>query len=321
MLKRRQTVSILDKMVVGAGSLCLLASLAAEGGRWDVHLDLLTHFAPLWLCGSVLTIAWAFGPLASGARWPLLAVGLAGTVFGSALVLPEILRPIGPVDPSGAGHRLKVIQFNAWDENRDASRSVGWLVAQKPDLILMQEITPLIRQGLVQSGFSYTRTMGHTAIFSKATPARTPVVVPMRLWPQLPTFTRATFNFQGASFSVLSVHMDRRTADGDAAEVRALAELASLYPPSSLIIGGDFNMTPWSFAMARLDQALPLERRDRALATWPALLPWRGGIGFPVAALPIDHLYAGSTWRTVSILRGPRLGSDHYPVIMTLSMP
>ena len=62
-----------------------------------------------------------------------------------------------------------------------------------------------------------------------------------------------------------------------------------------------------------------LIRRDRALFTWPAQqdsrLRWLGL--FPI--LPIDHVYAGPGWATVKVERGPRLGSDHYPVIVTLA--
>ena len=48
-----------------------------------------------------------------------------------------------------------------------------------------------------------------------------------------------------------------------------------------------------------------------------------GAVDFSVEpideVLPIDHVYAGPGWRTVSVQRGPKLGSDHYPVIVTLA--
>ena len=320
MLKWLGTPSLLDGIVAAAGSLSLISSLAAQGGRWNVQLDLLAHLAPIWLIGSVLALAWAIGFSAPSTRPALLAIGLAGSVSAAALVAPEMLRPIRPMVASGAGPVLKVIQFNAWDESRNLKGSVDWIVGEKPDLVLMQEVTPRMRAALVDHGFSYTRTMGHTAVFSKAKPAAPAAFVPPYLWRRLPTFTRATFDFHGAPFSVLSVHLDRHTGDGAAVEVQALAELVSLYPSSSLIIGGDCNMTPWSFAMRRLDQALPLERRDRALPTWPARVPWRDGAPLPFPLLPIDHVYAGSAWRTVSLVRGPRLGSDHYPIVMSLAL-
>ena len=86
------------------------------------------------------------------------------------------------------------------------------------------------------------------------------------------------------------------------------------------IVAGDFNMTPWSFGLRRFDERIGLERRDLALFSWPGKLTL-GGKALPVLPiLPIDHVYAGADWRTVSVKRGPALGSDHFPVVATLAL-
>jgi endonuclease/exonuclease/phosphatase (EEP) superfamily protein YafD len=38
------------------------------------------------------------------------------------------------------------------------------------------------------------------------------------------------------------------------------------------------------------------------------------------ALLPIDHIYAGRAWRTVRLVRGPRVGSEHYPLVIDLAL-
>ena len=43
------------------------------------------------------------------------------------------------------------------------------------------------------------------------------------------------------------------------------------------------------------------------------------GIAMP-PILPIDHIYAGSDWRMTGLRRGPRLGSDHFPLVATLRL-
>lgn len=100
---------------------------------------------------------------------------------------------------------------------------------------------------------------------------------------------------------------------------RGLIEVVSHLPRERMILGGDFNSTPWSWDLQRLDREMGLIRRDRALATWPT--GHSGGWRWPapVPFLPIDHLYAGPGWATVSVVRGPRLGSDHYPLVVTLA--
>ena len=97
-----------------------------------------------------------------------------------------------------------------------------------------------------------------------------------------------------------------------------IAELLNRFPKERLILSGDFNSTPWSFSRRHEDAMIGLERRTRGLFSWPAD---RGpaGMGLPFALLPIDHVYAGPGWRTVRVERGPLLGSDHYPVIVTLA--
>jgi endonuclease/exonuclease/phosphatase (EEP) superfamily protein YafD len=86
-----------------------------------------------------------------------------------------------------------------------------------------------------------------------------------------------------------------------------------------LIVGGDFNLTPWSFGLRRQDARFGLVRLTRAMATWPAgkISHWRLNLPFPLLA--IDHLYAGKSWRVVSVTRGPVLGSDHYPIVAVLT--
>jgi endonuclease/exonuclease/phosphatase (EEP) superfamily protein YafD len=71
----------------------------------------------------------------------------------------------------------------------------------------------------------------------------------------------------------------------------------------AMILAGDFNTTPWSFAMRRQDQLFaPLGRRTHAWFSWPARLdalrqPW------PLPILPIDHVYAGRDWETTRLTR------------------
>jgi endonuclease/exonuclease/phosphatase (EEP) superfamily protein YafD len=84
-----------------------------------------------------------------------------------------------------------------------------------------------------------------------------------------------------------------------------------------MILSGDFNSTPWSFALRRLDGGLaPLTRRTHAFFSWPANVA-RMRKAFPLPLMPIDHVYAGPDWRTAGLRRLPRSASDHYAVMAT----
>ncbi len=302
------------------GLACLVAPLAGQGGRFSARLDVLTHFAPLWLAGAALSLAYGLMFAAPSLRFAVAGVGLAGVLAAAALIAPELTRPIRPNVGADAPHQIKLIQFNAWDENADVEATADWIAAERPDLVLMQEAESPIRHAMIKRGFHYLRGMARTAIFSRAEPTFAPFQIPMHDWTVLPGFSRATFANAAGEFSVVSTHLDWPTRRDQPSQMAALAEILDRYPTDRLILAGDFNLTPWSFALRRFDKRVGLERRDRALFSWPARLFPKAPLSWPLVLLPIDHLYAGQAWRTVSIARGPRLGSDHYPVIVRLTL-
>src|SRR5581483_9516804 len=105
-------------------------------------------------------------------------------------------------------------------------------------------------------------------------------------------------------------------------QARQEAQLArgiARFPRERTIVSGDFNSAPWSFSRRRWDKAFGLTRRERAIFSWPAGKVTAHRYREPIPILPIDHIYAGDRWATVSVSRGPRLGSDHYPLIAVLA--
>ncbi len=321
MVRIARTVSALsDATAIVVALACLIAPLAGQGGRFSARLDVLNHFAPLWLAGAALCLGYGLVFAAPSLRFALAGLGLAGVLAAAALIAPELMRPIRPNVDADAPHQIKLIQFNAWDENADVEATADWVAAQQPDLVLMQEVEAPIRHAMIRRGFHYLRGMARTAIFSRAMPTFAPFQIPMRDWPILPGFSRATFAGAGGAYSVVSTHLDWPTSRDQASQMAVLAEVLDRYPTDRLILAGDFNLTPWSFTLRRFDARLRMERRDRALFSWPVRLFPKAPLSWPLALLPIDHLYAGQAWRTVSIARGPRLGSDHYPIIVRLAL-
>jgi endonuclease/exonuclease/phosphatase (EEP) superfamily protein YafD len=303
---------------VDAFALCLgicsgLAALASAGGAFSARLDLLGQFAAIWLLVSGLVALYGASLASAMRRWVLVGLGLGGVLACAPLMVPELTRPIRPNVPASTGYRIKVIEYNAWERNPDVGKDADWLAAQSPDFILMTDSDAKARLALTARGFVCTRGIADTVIFSRLPRARETYVIPGPEWPKLPSFSRASFNGAGGDFTVIATHLKRPMSGLHAEQEAALLPLMNHYDRRRLIVAGDFNSTPWSFDLRRLDQQLGLERRDRALFSWPALYS-------PVAFLPIDHIYAGGAWRTVAIARGPRLGSDHYPIVATLAL-
>ena len=309
-------------LAFGTGGICLAAALLAQGGRFDPRLDLLAHFAPFWLAGAVATALTAMGIAQGGVRAVLLALGAAGVVAAGTLIAPEFFRPIRPVAPRDTPGQIRLIQLNAWERNADPVSTANWIASEHPNVVTIEDVTPTLGRALVARGFHRARGMVNTTIFSRDIASLAPFRIPMQDWPLLPDFARARFEVPGGrgGFSVVAVHLTRPYLSDRVARDEDVAVLLDRQPRDALIIAGDFNLTPWSFALRRLDRRFGLERRDRALATWPACPSPGAWVICAPPFLPIDHIYAGSAWRTVRIARGPRLGSDHYPLVVDLAL-
>ncbi|MEO8811843.1 MAG: endonuclease/exonuclease/phosphatase family protein, partial [Caulobacteraceae bacterium] len=130
----------------------------------------------------------------------------------------------------------------------------------------------------------------------------------------------ARFGDGDGAFAVIGIHnLWPWPAGPQQAQTRRFAGKMAGFDRQSLIVAGDFNSTPWSFALHRQDRLFGLERRTRALFSWP-VRPWsRHKLITPLPIVPIDHIYAGRAWKTVSVTVGPKLGSDHLPVVAVLT--
>lgn len=312
-----------------AGALVLAAvfaalALASQGGRFSDRLDVLTHFTPIWFGGLLLAAAlWA----ATGRRGRTTpALALVGVLSALTLMLPELTATAKTAGGKVDGETLTVVQFNLWGRNRDPEGTARWILETDPDIIVVEEGYSLsggIARALARR-YPHRTTCAEpspcsTMILSKRRPIAegglSPGVSPAQLagaW--------ATFAAPGGPFTVIGVHFTWPYPAGPQQQMTLrLAKVLTRFPADRLIVSGDFNSTPWSFSLRRQDRMFGLERRTRAIASWPAGDFSRLRVAFPFPLLPIDQVYAGKAWRTIEARRGPKLGSDHYPVVVTLA--
>ncbi len=308
----------------GLAAAAALAAALANGGRFSDRLDILTHFTPIWLMiGVAGLIVWVIGGGRSLLRITPIAAAVA--VLGSgALMLPELTRAKGEKAPV-EGETLKLVQFNLWENNSDPEGSARWVLSEDPDIITIvegYEITGGVAR-LLRERYPYAVTCADpqpcsTMILSKKKP----------VWRQgLSTavsdahLSAAQGRFVGAKgpYDVFAIHYTWPIPAGPQQQQgKRLQKVLETVDRDNAIIGGDFNSTPWSFSLRRQDKAFGMERRTRGQATWPAAPITRYQIKTPFPLLAIDQVYAGKAWKTVSVKRGPRLGSDHYPVVVVL---
>lgn len=298
-------------------ALSAAAAILAQWGRVSLKWDLLAQFAPFWLLACACTLV-ACAIYHGWRRWAVAAVSVAGLAAAVSLIAPEYLRSAGPRAPANAPDQIKIVQFNVWHENPDPQPILAWLDAERPDLVVIEENSTRFSRALAaHGGWSVACPHCEVVILSHTPALSVDNTHRRRKAPPTP-LTCAVFRDARGVFEVVGVHDAWPTDPDQPYQERRLAEVIAAAPKERLIVTGDFNSTPWSFARRRWDAAFGIPRRERAVPSWPAQsykrLKW---LGLPF--LPIDHVYAGAGWATVSVERGPRLTSDHYPVVVTLA--
>ena len=310
---------LLGPPVFLAAALCAGAAAAAQQGKSSLRWDLLAQFAPIWFAGALACAVVAFIALRGVSRLLILSMGIAGMIFAGMLMAPEFTRSTGPEAGPGAPGALKIIQFNVWSHNAEPDQTVDWIVAQQPDIVILEETTPALRR-LIEARTHWRSACRdcEVMIYSRLPMRAAPTPKPPA--PAPGPLTHAVVEGPGGDIDVVGVHYAWPTDGGDQQKQEArLAEVIDALPRSRTIVTGDFNSTPWSFYRRKWDARFGLIRRDRALFSWPAGKFTQRRVRLPVAILPIDHIYAGADWATVSVTRGPKLGSDHYPVVAILA--
>jgi len=276
-----------------------------------VILSLLFGLQPAWRVLSIvglLSSAWTFGP-----EW------LASMA----------------ARPAASGTVIKVMTHNVFGLNYDMARVARVIAAEQPDIVALQEYFPEQTKldGMLKPTYPYSaRCQGgkraNIALYSKIPFDRE---MPAGDCPddaygaQRTAHIIAGFTLSdGAHFSVMTTHMDwpfpieRQLTEFQSAEI----SIKAVQGP--LIVVGDFNSTPWSYAMKAFERDSGLKRETHAVITYPLALTVpqrisRDGLLRTLPFLPLDQVFQRGV--TVSELHpAAPTGSDHLPVVFSFSV-
>lgn len=275
-------------------------------GWW---LELFSHFRlqyAVWLalCGLALLAL----------RRAALAV--ATVMLAAANVLPVLQHHYGaPAAPAAEGPGLRAVLLNVYFRSGSHERVLRYVREAAPDLIVFLEVTPAWLGALRGLGdvLPYQVQAGELLVASRLP------LTGLRVVPLGPADTRAILvrTQHGAeSLTVIGTHTNWPLGPGIAAsrngELTALAALArSVDGP--LVILGDLNVTPFSPVFSFLLSRGRLADCSAGRGwhpTWPA---W-----FPPLYLQIDHCLVGPGVGVAGLRTGPYVGSDHYPLEVTV---
>ncbi|MDU8944450.1 endonuclease/exonuclease/phosphatase family protein [Ovoidimarina sediminis] len=238
----------------------------------------------------------------------LAVAGVALTALGGATMIPPA------TDDGAGGPALTVYQKNLLWLLPDLAPVVADIRAADPDVVFLQEMHARNRKILDQLAPAYPsrhycafRTVGGVAVAS-----RLPVVEGSQRCVEGLGFAAMQVTGPAGPLWIVSIHLHwpwPHQQPQDLATLRPI--LAALDGP--VLIGGDFNMVPWSHTMAEI---------RRASGTRHAGFP--GGtfdLKHPLLPIAIDHVLMPEDARLRSVEQRPALGSDHRGVLARIALP
>jgi endonuclease/exonuclease/phosphatase family metal-dependent hydrolase len=259
-----------------------------------------------------------------GTAWTLTLAGLTVLLYSPARAVSEV--PDGYV-------RVRVAAYNTYNRLSDPALA-QWLAEQRVDVI-----------ALVDPPYSLTRTnilpeylKAHTltrpvesldlrlAIASRWAFEHTPLVDGVHHTNQRSFVAHGTVLIttpEGARFRFAPLHpVSPRTKNSWRASLRETEREAGWIADAGQrdtipwVVGGDFNATPASRLWRSFSKSAELSSPVTPFTqgTWPAWSP-------TAFALPIDRVWASPGVRFGRVTVGPRLQSDHRPIVFELFVP
>jgi endonuclease/exonuclease/phosphatase (EEP) superfamily protein YafD len=315
---RAQSLRILlERTTQIAFVLVLIAFAIGLLGERVWAFDLLSHFRvqygyALLVCALLLSWLrvgrWAVPAWMSAAfvAWPVLLSHLPtkASAHGAAQSLPS----------------FKVVTLNAWFRNENVERIARYLATSEADVIVIQEFDSRRMRELMallpdypHSALDAAQDRHGAAILS-----RWPIESSQPL--SLSTGARhaqwARVRWHSTAVEVVGVHLPwplgARVSAQRNQELYALAQWMRTRT-GPLVVAGDFNLSPWSpHFVAALEQAQAQDAfaSQRPLRTWPTR--------FAPLGIRIDHCWTSQDWHVAQAIRGPDVGSDHYPLLVEL---
>ncbi len=297
--------------VAAIGTLLLSAVTMWDTGQHFV--ELFSHFRLQYFAVAVILL-FVFAVW----RAPFYAVcALISVAINASFVLPWY----GAAQAAPGGMQMKFVYANLLSTNDDHDRLLKLIEVERPDLIFLQEFSPQWQVTMERLKASYPAAYARPREdnFGIAMFSRVPLTAVSHVdSPPLgyPTLI-ATTSVNGAELTMISSHpmipVGRDNFAARNAQIQSLAELVNTIDGPVMLLG-DLNATIWDRYYRQLEADTGLRNARRGfgiLPTWPTFMP--------LGLIPIDHVLVSEEISVVEARTGPRIGSDHLPLIVTVT--
>lgn len=293
------------RVVLGLAAAAATAMvLLGQAGRYDHTLDQMNALLPPLLVVLVIVLAialWMRNRVVLG----LAGIGLiVGMVQLGGAAFAHQGRPA-----QGGPPTLKIVTLSAFHSNPDPSGIRKVIMAEAPDIALLQETngtTATMIAGLLPTYYRIgsCRSAPCSLVIISRWPLRR-IRIKYDSKRATPDLVVAEINAPFGRFRLVNVHLPRPYDPGAERFVHLVALVARANANLPLIVAGDFNTATGSFGLSRLAREARLQRADGFIPTYPANLPIPAIVG-------IDHMMTDNRWAGADCRRTAAGNSDHY---------
>lgn len=317
---------VLSSHKVGVACWLVITPLAALA-----LLRLVAHDAVLPLVVANMFTAWIYLPawlvlgIALFVRRPYLSQVAAAVVTLHALwMLPDAFASDAPPEAVAQAPKLRVMSANLLGVNADTDGIVGEVLRERPDVLLVQELTPHWHAALdherVRALLPHRVHIVRTDSFGIGIYSRLPLedtdLIELEGLPVL----RASVRVGDERVRLYDVHtLPPRSLEYAETWERMMAGLRELLDAESghVIVAGDLNATTHARWYRRLTEGRMRgahEDRGRGLAT-----TWPNGV-FSLPPVRLDHVLVSPEVACLQVREGEGRGSDHRPVLVDVAI-
>ena len=260
-------------------------------------------------------IAWLFG---LGA---VICYQASRTVAFAPIAPKQVKRSAR--SPGDCSFRLAI--SNLLQENREHERWLAVVTAVDPDVVVAVEVDAAWRNALEPLRRSHPHVVERVQdnYYGMALFSRLPIrrhELRYLVDGEIPSIRAEIELRSGDTFALYALHpkppepiRDQDSAPRDAELVMVAKEIARA-PDTPTVVCGDLNDVAWSHTtriFLRLSRLLDPRVGRGLLATYHA--------NYPIFRFPLDHVFHSAHFKLLELKRLPKVGSDHFPVLIALS--
>ena len=278
-------------------------------------LELASHFRVQYCV--VLLATGAILSVAGRLRWA--GVAFLGAVVNLAVIVPLYL---GDAPQAVGGPSIRLVSANVHRGNREYSKLIELIRSSKADAVLLIEVnrTWLGRLAALSDLFPHSVARPQEDNFGMALFSRfplSPAVIETAADMDYPILI-ATPEVEGKSVTVIGAHPPPPISTDFVKMREQYVDVLAGYVSrqrGNVVVLGDLNTTSWSPLFEGFIRKTGLRDSRKGFGVQPTWPTW-----IPPLSIPIDHCLVSRGISVTSRCIGPRVGSDHYPLIVDVEI-